>query len=70
MERDDVGHLADLVDAVIGDAAPFGKPRQAAFVGDPAAQLLSGFGQRDVITSLAERYRNIFRILTDRELAD
>ena len=50
----EVGHLANLGDPVVPDAGPLGQPRQAAFPGDPAAELGRRLGEMDLIAALAQ----------------
>ena len=49
----DVGHPIVLFDPVVADAPPFRQTRQAAFVGDPAAEFLAGLGQGHPVAPLA-----------------
>ena len=49
-----MGELADLVQAVVGHALPFGKPGQGRFENDTAAGHVAGFGQHHLVAALAQ----------------
>ena len=52
--RFDVGHLTDLIVAIIGHAAPCRKAGEKAFARDAPANLVARFGQCNVISAFAQ----------------
>ena len=55
----DVGHLAELPDAVVAHPDPFRETRQARLAHDPTAQLRVGLGEMHRVAALAQRARRL-----------
>ena len=53
----DIGHLTDLVDAIIDRPAPFIEPRQAAFADETAARFSARIRKCHVMAALAQSTR-------------
>jgi hypothetical protein len=51
--------LADLADAPVAHARPFGQARQARFAGDATAQFAACLGEADLVAALAQCTRRL-----------
>src|SRR6185312_5921556 len=52
-----IRQLADLADAPVAHARPFGQARHARFAGDAATEFLARLGQAHLVAALAQRTR-------------